>query len=395
MHEASPRSEDGVLAVAERWFVRGRFVAMAATGGLGIFAALGAAGLPAAPLLLLALVLAANTLLGALLSRHVEPARVPPPVRLAVEVALDLAAVLVAAPWAGALGDPLRLAAALLGGAAFATFVGIARAARRDGAAGSASAAAVEPWLVALAESVVSGVREPLGIVRARAEVLRLALAEQPGLHELVHDSDVLLARVAEAQRALLSLFALAPESSPRGRIELPAVAADAVRSHPLAGRVAVVGARPPAPFTASHDAAAFVLRGMLDVAASLALSRGGIRLRLRAADGGAAVTLRFPLASAALLRELDEGRVDATARDVASGLALFLGRRVALRMGGGLLLRARGRQGELALVLPGDPPPASGAPADGDRLTRIPAADGRPSPDADGCRSASRPAPS
>jgi len=388
---ASPRSDDGVFAVAERWFARGRFAAMAATGAVGIAAALGAGGLPAAPLLLLALLFAANTLLGALIARHVEPARVPPAARLAVAIAIDLSAALVAAPYSGALGPALRLAAALLGGAALATYVGGASAARSNG--GAASAAAVEPWLVALAESVVSGVREPLGIVRARAEVLRLAIAEQPGLHELAHDFEVLLERVAEAQRALLSVFALAPDRSARGRIELPAVAADAVRSHPLAGRVALVGGRPPAPFTASHDAAAFVLRGMLDVAASLALPRGGIRLRLRAEQGGAAVTLRFPLASAAQLRELDEGRIDASARDVAAGLSLFLGRRVAGRMGGALYLRARGRQGELALALPGDPSAASGAP--GDRLARIPAADERPPPEPDGCRSASRPAPS
>src|SRR5262249_14738955 len=122
------------------------------------------------------------------------------------------------------------------GGAARAPLGGGRIAARSHD--GAASAAAVEPWLVALAESVVSGVREPLGIVRARAEVLRLAIAEQPGLHELAHDFEVLLERVAEAQRALLSVFALAPDRSARGRIELPAVAADAVRAGP--------GASPP-----------------------------------------------------------------------------------------------------------------------------------------------------
>ena len=391
-HAVSPRSDDGVLSVAERWFVRGRFVATAATGALGIAAALSAAAMPAAPLLLLALVFAANTLAFALLSRHVDPMRAPPSLRLAGAIAVDLAAAFAAAPYAGALGPALRLAAALLAGAALATFVG-AGVARRAAAAGAASAAAVEPWLVALAESVVGGVREPLGIVRARAEVLRLAIVEQPTLHELAHDFDVLLERVAEAQRALLSVFALAPDRSARGRIELPAVAADAVRAHPLAARVAVVGARPPAPFTASHDAAAFVLRGMLDVAGALAHARGGIRLRLRAQRDGAAVTLRFPLASAAHLRELDEGRVDGCAQDVAAGLALLLGRRVALRMGGELRLRARGRQGELALALPGDPPAPADAP--GDRLARIPAAAERPPPEAERCRSASRPAPS
>ena len=391
-HAVSPRSDDGVLSVAERWFVRGRFVATAATGALGIAAALGAAAVPAAPLLLLALVFAANTLAFALLSRHVDPMRAPPSLRLAGAIAVDLAAAFAAAPYAGALGPALRLAAALLAGAALATFVG-AGVARRAAAAGAASAAAVEPWLVALAESVVGGVREPLGIVRARAEVLRLAIVEQPALHELAHDFDVLLERVAEAQRALLSVFALAPDRSARGRVELPAVAADAVRAHPLAARVAVVGARPPAPFTASHDAAAFVLRGMLDVAGALAHARGGIRLRLRAQRDSTAITLRFPLASAAHLRELDEGRVDGCAQDVAAGLALLLGRRVALRMGGELRLRARGRQGELALALPGDPPAPADAP--GDRLARIPAAAERPPPEAERCRSASRPAPS
>lgn len=393
MHIASPRSDDGVLAVAERWFARGRFVAMAATGALGIAAALGAAEVPAAPLLLLALVFAASTLAGALLFRHAD-ARAPPALRLAGAIAVDLAAAFAVAPFAGALGPALRFAAALLAGAALATLVG-AGVARRAAAARAASAAAVEPWLVALAESVVAGVREPLGIVRARAEVLRLAIVEQPALHELAHDFDVMLERVAEAQRALLSVFALAPDRSARGRIELPAVAADAVRAHPLAARVAVVGARPPAPFTASHDAAAFVLRGMLDVAGALAHPRGGIRLRLRAQRDGAAVTLRFPLASAAHLRELDEGRVDGGAPDVAAGLALLLGRRVALRMGGELRLRARGRQGELALALPGDPAAPGGAPAPGDRLARIPAAAERAPPESERCRSASRPAPS
>jgi signal transduction histidine kinase len=86
----------------------------------------------------------------------------------------------------------------------------------------------------------------------------------------------------------------------------------------------------------------------------------------LRAAGDGVDVTLRFPLASAARLRELDAGRVDPHARDVGSGLALFLARRVSRRMGGALTLRQLDRQGELRLALPGDAPVEAVRPADG-----------------------------
>jgi hypothetical protein len=90
----------------------------------------------------------------------------------------------------------------------------------------------------------------------------------------------------------------------------------------------------------------------------------------------GVDVTLRFPLASAARLRELDEGRVDPHARDIASGLALFLARRVSRRMGGELTLRQLDRQGELRLVLTGAAAtPIEAVPTEAVNVVRIPAA--------------------
>jgi hypothetical protein len=384
IREQSPRSDVVVLEVAERWFLRGRVVATAATGVLGVVAALGMAPLAATPLLVLALIFAASMLASSLLARHTD---VAPFVRFALAVTIDVAAWLGAAPSMGPLAPSIRLIAAALAGAALAVTIGAAcsRLGERDGEAAAPSAAAIEPWLVALADAVAAGVREPLGIVRARAEIIRLAVAEDPRLAGLAHDAEVLLARADEAQHALLALFALAPTA--RGEVDLEKVAADELGVHPLAGRVALLRARPPAPIVASHDEAALLVRRLLDVAAALSAARGTLRLRLRAAGGGADVTLRFPLASASRLRELDEGRVDPRSGGVASGLALVLARRVARRLGGELALRQVDRQGELRLLLPGREPldraePAratalgpDGAPAPGDKLARIPAA--------------------
>lgn len=379
--EESPRSDDGRVEVAERWFLRGRVVATAACGLLGVVAALGSAPLTATPLLVLALVFAASMLASSLLARHTD---LPPFARFALAVSIDVAAWLGAAPFAGALAPSLRLIAAALGGAALAVAIGVAGARLGDGGGESAAgpkAAAIEPWLVALADAVAAGVREPLGIVRARAEIIRLAVAEEPELARLAHDVEVLLARADEAQHALLALFALPPAA--RGRVDLEQVAGDELGVHPLAGRVVLLRSRPPAPIAASHDEAALIVRRMLDVAAALAAPRGRVRLRLRAQGGGVDVTLRFPLASASRLHELDEGRIAPRAGDVATGLALVLARRVARRMGGGLALRQRDRQGELRLALPGceaaagaEAPRAAAAETEAvDNLARIPAA--------------------
>jgi hypothetical protein len=196
---------EAALRHIERWW-RTRNVVAASVAAGGVAAVIADSAGAATVLLVLAVGAAAATMVAMAWWRHVgcatDPiaaaARAAKAVLLA-DVALALAAVRVGTPAVSGFAAPLLLLALALDVRALWQVCEV----RRD----------VERRRLA---AVLSAVREPIGIVRARAEALRLALREEPAAAEVGHELSVL---EANADLALQRL----KEPPPSSRLDSPA----------------------------------------------------------------------------------------------------------------------------------------------------------------------------
>jgi len=191
----------------DRWW-RGRFVVAAVVGSAGLIAAAAGEIATATVLLSVAVSAALVTLVATALLRHVTLALQLTAERVVACVALvDVATALVAVRVAPPLLARILVAAALLTLAA--QLLLLARLDRVDARR-----------LRQLLEQSRHA-REPLGIVRARIDALRLALEGAPIAAQLRHDLELLEQEADAAQRALRSLAA--EEPPPRSGIAEPA----------------------------------------------------------------------------------------------------------------------------------------------------------------------------
>ena len=131
-----------------------------------------------------------------------------------------------------------------------------------------------------LSTELAHTIREPLGIVRARAEALRLGVnGDSSKGAEVRHDLDVLLRNLESVQRGLRGILAFLPPSTVKGRIAVGTVAATEMRRLGLAERQFVVRGQLPE-LTGSHEeiqlAVGLVLRLLADQAGA------GRRVRVR-----------------------------------------------------------------------------------------------------------------
>jgi len=191
----------------DRWW-RGRFVVAAVVASAGLITAAAGEIASATVLLSVAVVAALVTLLATALLRHVTLAlqltaeRVVAAVVL-VDVAMALVAVRVAPPLLARILAPVAVATLAL------QLLLLARLDRDDARR-----------LRQLLEQSRHA-REPLGIVRARIDALRLALEGAPIAAQLRHDLELLEQEADAAQRALRGLAA--EEPPPRCGIADPA----------------------------------------------------------------------------------------------------------------------------------------------------------------------------
>ncbi len=226
-----PPSDEGVPQDVADQLVRGRIAVAAGSAIVAFGAALFRGGWRTSPLLVGALVLALSTVAFAVSTRHFRPrARRGRSAAIVVLLAIDALVLFVVASAAGGAGIAALLAVLLV-----ASLVVHVRALVRIAAAPPAAPASgafppqAVPMVTAEAEADAVGARarELAGIVRARAEALRLA-AEEAGVGELLgHDLDVLVRQAEECQRVLRDLEqALAARLAPTARLP-PRVAAD------------------------------------------------------------------------------------------------------------------------------------------------------------------------
>jgi lysylphosphatidylglycerol synthetase-like protein (DUF2156 family) len=181
----------------DRWW-RGRFVVAAVVASAGLITAAAGATSTATVLLSVAVAAALVTLIATALLRHVTLAlqvtaeRVIASVVL-VDVAMALVAVRVAPPLLARILAPVAVATLA------AQLLLLARLDRDD----------ARRLRLLLEQS--RHAREPLGIVRARIDALRLALEDAPIEPQLRHDLELLEQETDAAQRALRGLAAEEP----------------------------------------------------------------------------------------------------------------------------------------------------------------------------------------
>jgi hypothetical protein len=216
-----PPTEGVHRRVADR-LLRGRIAVAASCAVVGLAGAFGIVPWRAAPLLVAALLIAVTSLAFAVTSRRLERGdRQRDAAIVVILLSSDAVALLGVAASAGGPGLALLLAAIAVG-SIFVHAVALvrvatapppaARAPPRDEAIGS-----VEQEL--LVELVAAGARarEAAGIVRARAEALRLSVAESGASDVVLHDLEVLVRQAEECQRLLREL-----EVSRPARLPLP-----------------------------------------------------------------------------------------------------------------------------------------------------------------------------
>jgi len=195
-----PPSEEGVLQDAADSLVRGRMGVAAGCAVVGLGPALGWPPWPPATLLVAALLFALVTLCFAVANHHRAPRSIVARVvllslLLAVDATIVVASALPAAP----------ILQVLLGFALAVLLTLHVRALARILAGRPATPADPTLRADALNEAWVRS-REAIGIVRARAESLRLS-AEEAGVGGLLaHDLDVLVRQAEECQRTLARL---------------------------------------------------------------------------------------------------------------------------------------------------------------------------------------------
>jgi len=176
----------------ERWW-RARFLVAGVVAAGGIAAMVGEASATATVLLLAAGIAAASTMATLAWWRDLAPrmdavgaaARAWTAVLLA-DLALALAAARAAPPDLTAWGVPLLLAALVLDLRILRRLFELYRLAERR-----------------RFEAVLRAAREPIGIVRARADALRLALCDSTASAEVRHELAVLELQIDRAQEAL------------------------------------------------------------------------------------------------------------------------------------------------------------------------------------------------
>lgn len=202
-----PPSEEGVPQSVTDDLVRGRVAVAAGCAIAGLAAAAGWPPWPASPLLIAALLLALVTLAFAVATHHLPAAALPARVVLiAVLPVFDACVLAGAAGAAGSRGATALLALLLAALLALQARAQLRVLARRTAKATAAKPPGEEAELATLADAIGGRVREAIGIARARAEALRLAVDESGAGEVLGHDLDVLVRQVDECQRALREL---------------------------------------------------------------------------------------------------------------------------------------------------------------------------------------------
>jgi hypothetical protein len=169
----------------------------AGCGVVGLCAAMGWPPWPAATFLVDALLVALVTLCFAIGNHHRAPASIAARVIL-LSLLLAVDATIVVSLAAGATVGLRSVLAVELAASVLLHVRALARVlGARDVAAASG------PAVAALATAVGARGREAIGIVRARAESLRLAAEEAGVTAQLGHDLEVLVRQAEECQRAL------------------------------------------------------------------------------------------------------------------------------------------------------------------------------------------------
>lgn len=228
-----PPSVEGVLHDVADGLVRGRIGVAAGGAVVGLASVLGWPPWPAAPLLIGALLFSAATLAFAIAAHHVPPAAttvriVMVALLLGFDAAVFVGMAAVAQERAITTLLILPLSVSLLLHVRALTCIAAPRSCRPPSEGTPMVEAKPVPELspvTALAEAIGSQAREAIGIVRARAEALRLA-AEEAGVGELLgHDLDVLVRQAEECQRVLRELEQ-ALDRHLRGAARLPGRAA-------------------------------------------------------------------------------------------------------------------------------------------------------------------------
>lgn len=147
-----------------------------------------------------------------------------------------------------------------------------------------------------MATRIAQRIREPLGIVRARAESLRLSgriQADDP----MYRDLDVLNRNLDVAQRALRGVLAYLPAARLQAEVDLkPILDAELLRIGVPARRFLAVGVRPMPRVIGSHDELELAAGLLVRVAHENAREETRIRVRVRVTSSGLQFGLRFPV---------------------------------------------------------------------------------------------------
>jgi len=159
------------------------------------------------------------------------------------------------------------------------------------------------PVISELSEQLARALREPMGIVRARAEAIQLAL-DEPGSGEQVReDFAVLLRHLESVQRGLRGILAFLPPSAVRGEVDLELVARrELSRTEIAADRFRRASPEALPVLSGSHDEIELAAGLVLRVIAEHAPTGGRIGLRVQNGAGRpyARFSLRFALESGA-----------------------------------------------------------------------------------------------